>query len=224
MNILKIKHLNRKINGISSAYVDDFTIDILFRTKEIFSGRDIYGKHISENIYIPFNNKNKLITFLNINQCFDELKKYYTDVIERQKKYINNNENYFDLELFIRNNQTNEYIILFDYRKYIYIKEILNCLCGRKNGILLDFRFYTINYNYLIERKDELIYILTAWVYPNEKTIDIEEINSFVNINANKLILQINELNKNTDLIINELINYFGKDYWHTKRRISPIM
>jgi hypothetical protein len=87
-------------------------------------------------------------------------------------------------------------------------------LCENKNALLFDGRFYTIDYNFLIEQINTAIYIFSAWVYPDENTIDIERVISFTNLDANMFISKIDALKNKAEETMNSLITHFGKDYW----------
>jgi len=222
MNFLKIKqpkvkHLNKQMLHVKPKKINNFSIDIEFVLEGIFRYRDVYGAYSAERIYIPFNDRNMEITISNIDNSYNELKKHYIDIIEKQKKYINFRSGYFKLNLFIKDIETNEYIVSFGslYNNYYRIKSILNKLCGNKNGILFDGETYSDNYNddIIIERINNLIFVFVGPVYPGKKILQ-KDVLTFVKINAKEFVLKTNILKNRIEEIMIKLKNDLGKDYW----------
>jgi hypothetical protein len=217
MGLLKVKHLSKQICHVSPKKINFFNIDIQFVLEEEFIFRDIYGKYSEEGIYIPFNDKNMKITVSNIDNSYDELKKYYFDIIEKQKKYINYRGNYFELDLFVKDIETDKFIVSFSYgfNKYYSLKAILEKLCENKNGILFDGKRYSDNYdeNIIIERINNLIYIFIGSVYP-EKRILKKDVITYVKVNAKEFVTKASILISQAEKIMERLKKDFGKDYW----------
>jgi len=218
MGKLKVKHLKKQICNVNPIQINKFTIDIQFVLENKFIFRDIYGKYSEEEIYIPFNDKNSEITMSNIDNNYDELIKYYNDIIEKQKKHINYRGSYFELDLFIKDYETDKFIVSFSYgfNKYYSIKSILEEFCKNKNGILFDGGRYSDNYdeNIIIERINNFIYIFVGAIYPKIKIMQ-EDVLTYVKVNADDFVSKTNILKNNAEEIMKKLKKDIGKDYWN---------
>jgi hypothetical protein len=216
----KVKHLNKQIFHVKPKKIKNISIDIEFVLEEISRYRDVYGTYSAERIYIPFNDRNVKITISNIDNSYNELKKHYIDIIEKQKKYINFRSGYFKLNLFIKDIETNEYIVSFGslYNNYYHIKAILNKLCKNKNGILFDGETYSDNYDddIIIERINNLVLVFIGSVYPGKKILQ-KDVLTFVKINAKEFMFKTIILKNKIEEIMIKLKNDLGKDYWDNK-------
>ena len=102
---MKFKSLFKQLRNVNPSQIDDFSIDIEFDLEKEFiyiGDLDQYGEYSREELYVPFNDINYKISVSNIDNSYEELKKYYIDVIEKQKKYITYRSGYFELSLWAK--------------------------------------------------------------------------------------------------------------------------
>jgi len=138
---MKFKSLFKQIRDVNPSQIDDFCIDIEFDLEKEFiyiGDLDQYKEYSKEELYVPFNNRNYRITISNIDNSYEELKKYYIDVIEKQKKYVNYRSGFFELSLWAKDNKTGKVLAYFGSSGYNHIKYILKQLYKVKKGILFD--------------------------------------------------------------------------------------
>jgi hypothetical protein len=218
---VKVKSLFKQIGNVKPKPVDNFSIDIEFIFEEKFKFRDIYGKYTEEGLYVPFNDKNKKITVLNIEESFEELKKYCIDVIEKQKKYINYRGYYFELKLIASDVETGEVLAYFSGRNDYHsiecvLEHLLEKLNRNKNGVLFDMEYYSDNYDddIIIERVDNFVYIFVGPVYPDMEILQ-KDVETFVKIDASNFYLKIDILRNKAEETMKRLKNDLGKDYYY---------
>jgi len=215
----KLISVVKQIPDLKPMQIDDFCMDIEFEIEKKFKyigDSDKYGEYSHEELYVPFNDKDYKISIANIDHSYDELRKHYIDVIEKQKKYITFRSGYFHLDLFAKDGKTGKILGYISGYSYNGFKRILNLLCKEKNGILLDEKEDDDIYEEVLifERIDDAVYIIIGTIFPDIK-ITPEDIMSFVKIDAKQFLYKVQTLTKKMEQIMKKLIKDFGGDYWN---------
>jgi len=219
MSKAKFKSVVKQIPDVNPTLIDDFCMDIEFDIEKKFryiGDSDKYGEYSYEELYVPFNDKDYKVSIANIDDSYDELKKHYIDVIEKQKKYITYRSGYFHLDLFAKDGKTGRILGYISGYCYNGFKRILNLLCKEKNGILLDEKKDDVIYDEVLifERIDDAVYIIIGTIFPDIK-ITPEDIMSFVKIDAKQFLYKVQTLTKKMEQIMKKLKKDFGEDYWN---------
>jgi hypothetical protein len=198
--------------------VPHFEINVAFLTQqEFYFGDDndmaqIADKeHYREPLYIPFSDKDILVTTHNIFEHLEELIKHYESVMKLNLKYEKElrYSSYFWIRPIIKN--LNEGNILASFPWYDTLEEI-RYLCNHLKDIEEGEIFYDRDQSWeiIIENYEGKLFI-------KESDPDYNETFCCISIDRQEMLMQIKILLEKTELIIKRLTEYFGINYWEKR-------
>ncbi len=206
---------NEWTNG--TTIIPNFEINVAFLThKEYFFGnendhRQIVDKtNFTEPLYIPFADKNFLVTTNNVYENIDELIRYYQDVLTLAKKHGKKpSQYYFWVRPIIRDLETKQILAGFPwYDTLIEIRRLFSELKKETEGNI----FFDADQSWQL-----IIDNFNGHIFIKEFDPDDNEIYCQIKFNRQEMIEQIEEVLQKTENIITKLTNHFGTDYWTTR-------
>lgn len=161
-------------------------------------------------MYIPFADKDLLVTSKILTNNQDEIIKYYQSVINLSEKHNKKlSHSYFWIRPFIRNLETNKVLVGFPWFDTLTeIRRLFLELNQETQGNI----FFDADQSWQL-----IIDNYKGQIFIKEFDPDENEIYCQISIDRQSMIEQKDKLLLQTEEIINNLTEYFGKDYW-TKR------
>lgn len=198
--------------------VPHFEINVAFLTRqEFYFGDDndmvqIADKeHYREPLYIPFLDKNILVTTNNIFEHLEELIKYYESVMRLNHKYEKElrNWSYFWIRPIIKNLHDDKILASFPWYDTLgEIRYLCNHLTNNEEGEI----FYDRDQNWevIVENYEGKLFI-------KESDPDYNETFCCISVDRQEMLTQMKTLLEKTELIIKQLAEHYGVNYWEKR-------
>jgi hypothetical protein len=198
--------------------IPNFELNVAFLTqKEYYFGDDnnmeqIADKeHYREPLYIPFSDKNLLVTTHHVADNLQELINYYESVFRLNDKYEKelSNASYFWIRPIIKNLDNGNILASFPWYDTLQeIRYLCNGLINNEEGEI----FYDRDQGWeiIVENDDGKLFI-------KESDPDYNETFCCIWVDRQEMIKQVKTTLEKIELIVNQLANYFGVNYWEKR-------